>query len=351
MVYTGGRNLANRKLTLFGGTGNLAINTTTDAGFKLDVNGTARVQGDTTITKTGSALNVQFISQTAQNNFFNVLNGTDGLSFTSRGSGTTGNMGLPANSAEILSFQKAALGIILHSTAYLAIGAHTGERMRLIASTGNLLINTTTDAGYKLDVNGTARVNGNLTVGNTAAGVGKIIVPRSPSLGAYTQLETSDGTPLIRSVSNDTFYFGSSTIAGIIANSQLVLSHGNFIQGNSAQGGASPFSFRYLLDINSYGGSASTPARGFWLYGNIALQSNGFVNLFEISPSVSFDSSSGRILKGIYYNPTITGFDSGETHYAWHSTSGRFKIEGLPTSPTGLTAGELWNNGGVINIV
>ena len=38
------------------------------------------------------------------------------------------------------------------------------ERMR-IANTGNVLINTTTDAGYKLDVNGTARVSGNTTVG------------------------------------------------------------------------------------------------------------------------------------------------------------------------------------------
>jgi hypothetical protein len=34
------------------GNGNVAINTTTDAGFKLDVNGTARVQGITTITPT-----------------------------------------------------------------------------------------------------------------------------------------------------------------------------------------------------------------------------------------------------------------------------------------------------------
>jgi len=35
-----------------------------------------------------------------------------------------------------------------------------------IASTGNVLINTTTDAGYKLDVNGTARVSGNTTLSN-----------------------------------------------------------------------------------------------------------------------------------------------------------------------------------------
>jgi hypothetical protein len=37
------------------------------------------------------------------------------------------------------------------------------ERFR-VASTGNLLIGTTTDAGFKLDVNGTARVQGDLRI-------------------------------------------------------------------------------------------------------------------------------------------------------------------------------------------
>jgi hypothetical protein len=43
------------------------------------------------------------------------------------------------------------------------------ERMRLVASTGNVLIGTTTDAGYKLDVNGNVRLNYVLyfTNGNT----------------------------------------------------------------------------------------------------------------------------------------------------------------------------------------
>jgi hypothetical protein len=41
------------------------------------------------------------------------------------------------------------------------------ERFRIVGSNGNVLINTTTDAGYKLDVNGTARVSGALTVGGT----------------------------------------------------------------------------------------------------------------------------------------------------------------------------------------
>ena len=40
------------------------------------------------------------------------------------------------------------------------------EKMR-ITEAGNVLINTTTDAGYKLDVNGTARVSGQLTLGGS----------------------------------------------------------------------------------------------------------------------------------------------------------------------------------------
>lgn len=45
-------------------------------------------------------------------------------------------------------------------------GGSTGDRIKLTSS-GNTLIGTTTDAGYKLDVNGTARVTGNVSIGTT----------------------------------------------------------------------------------------------------------------------------------------------------------------------------------------
>jgi len=107
--------------------GNCLINTTTDAGFKLDVNGTARVVGRITGNEslylgTGGATSNQI-----------VINGTGanaGIYSPSYSSGTT----------NIIAFKD-----------------YSGsEKMRLTA-TGNVLINTTTDAGYRLDVNGTAR--------------------------------------------------------------------------------------------------------------------------------------------------------------------------------------------------
>jgi hypothetical protein len=45
-------------------------------------------------------------------------------------------------------------------------GATPLEAMR-INGTGNVAINTTTDAGFKLDVNGTTRLNGNVAIGTT----------------------------------------------------------------------------------------------------------------------------------------------------------------------------------------
>jgi hypothetical protein len=197
--------------------GNILIGTTTDAGFKLDVNGTARVQDNFTIAKTtASALTVNLTSLVAQNNFLNILNGTDGLLFTSRGNATTGSMGLPANSAEITSFQKAALGIILHNTAYLAIGTNTTERMRLVGSTGNVLIGTTTDAGYKLDVNGTARISGAVTTTTTITAGGNIQGTNLISTANMWCQNILYGTNFFVSLNGSAIFGGTSSNASAI---------------------------------------------------------------------------------------------------------------------------------------
>jgi hypothetical protein len=108
--------------------GRLGIGGTPSA-FKLDVNGTSRVQ---------SLLSV---------------NGTDGISLY----GTT-NLELYTGSG---------LAIMRTAGNVLILGANNAERMRLSGT--NILIGTTTDAGYKLDVNGTARVKGTGTGGGTFA--------------------------------------------------------------------------------------------------------------------------------------------------------------------------------------
>jgi len=56
------------------------------------------------------------------------------------------------------------------------------ERMRIVGSTGNVLINTTTDAGYKLDVNGQVRVQDKLRVGTVNSGNGVVHMSSSATI-------------------------------------------------------------------------------------------------------------------------------------------------------------------------
>ena len=79
--------------------------------------------------------------------------------------GTAGSTGWQFSSNTLTLIQNGFLGVDVaggrefnftntsFSTTYL----------KLASFTGNVLINTTTDAGYKLDVNGTARVSGDIT--------------------------------------------------------------------------------------------------------------------------------------------------------------------------------------------
>jgi hypothetical protein len=133
--------------------GNVAINTTTDAGFRLDVNGTARVQGALT-TSAGIISNgtVRVTATTASpsgNASFFVFDGAEGTNFA-YDYGTSTYRALAYNGSLI---------------RFLTAGT---ERARFAVTTGNFLINTTTDAGFRLDVNGTARVSSTTTIGTSA---------------------------------------------------------------------------------------------------------------------------------------------------------------------------------------
>ena len=74
--------------------------------------------------------------------------------------------------ATIIGGQPVGSGIIQFFVSSGAGNTGLSERMRLLG-TGNLLINTTTDAGFRLDVNGTARVQGAITTGAPTGGTAK----------------------------------------------------------------------------------------------------------------------------------------------------------------------------------
>jgi len=162
--------------------GRLLLGTTTESTYLLDVNGTARVSGDLYVTN-------YYLNRTNSGGYYSGTSDNFGFWYT----GSVGNISL-ANAQPIV-----------FSTA-------NTERLR-ITSGGNLLVGTTTDAGYKLDVNGTARVTGNLTVDtntlfvdatNDSVGIGTLsplykfhAVSSSTTIGAFRNSGAAIGQLLV----------------------------------------------------------------------------------------------------------------------------------------------------------
>ena len=278
MIYTGGRNAGNRKLTLFGSTGNLAINTTTDAGYKLDVNGTARVSGVTLI---GSSL----ISTSAYP--LQVVGGAGGSALFSN---TTRSQALNVNlttSGETRIYTDYFTG---GADQKLILGTFANRANQLVLNTtGNVAIGTTTDAGFKLDVNGTARVQDNVTVQKNQNLLTSIDLTNTTSgANAYTQF---------------------SAISDV----------------NS---GANSFG-KYSTLKTAY--KIIQPRDSYYYNGSIA---GDF--------AILNDCSIGQI--------KFAAGGSSTAHMTIKS-NGRINMSALPTSSAGLASGDIWNDAGTLKIV
>ena len=176
--------------------GNVAINTTTDAGYKLDVNGTARVSGNLTVDT-----NTLFVDATNHSVGIGTTSPLAKLHIATNtgGTNTVLRLSVAPSSANVIHFRDTdgtsqgaflATGSTFSYGTYQAaqvnlagglggIGLRTNngnahirfysgnadedfspEIARFVASTGNLLLNTTTDAGQKLQVSGKVFIKG-----------------------------------------------------------------------------------------------------------------------------------------------------------------------------------------------
>jgi hypothetical protein len=270
--------------------GNVQINQPTDAGFRLDVNGTARVQGvlrvGGNINQTGLGFLSVSIGPSASislNSAYYVAIGNQAGAASSTGSywtslgglsgrvNTTGNywtsIGFQSGESNISGGSWTAIGSIsgnknTSGSNWISIGHQsarfysngvddatsfsngvyigTGTRVGIAGATneivighnaiglgsnttvignssttfgrwfGNLLVGTSTNAGFRLDVNGTARVQGALTVN----GVPTINATSSPALILNRTNNNSNATIQLTTLdaSNSTFFGrGNST--------------------------------------------------------------------------------------------------------------------------------------------
>ncbi len=173
---------------------------------------------------------------------------------------------------------------------------------------GNLLIGTTTDAGYKLDVNGSARVVNDITTNST-------FIATNSSLSGSTKYFS-----IVRSTDGNNPYYVTS---------DRVYMHGVFFQ-LGGQGSGSIYSGNSIGNATTYitlsGPAYYNPTSG--TAGIFAVSGQSFMssgtatfNTLTVSPIINNTGTYSGIFRGFYYNPTRTSL-TGTTHRAIETTSG-----------------------------
>ena len=178
--------------------GSVGIGISTPA-YKLDVNGT--IYTNTNIKIKNSALTDYIGIDTfgAAGGVGNIIKVNDSTS-----SPATNYFFLKANSNNYRGFEMSyiegakkwgILGSLYTGLAiYAGTGSGTNEVARFSDATGNLLLGLTTDAGYKLDVNGTFHTTGQNTLSNLATGAGignKVVTANSTGVLVNDDLVTN----------------------------------------------------------------------------------------------------------------------------------------------------------------
>jgi hypothetical protein len=196
---------------------------------------------------------------------------------------------------------------------YPTIYASGSERLRIVP-TGNVLIGTTTDAGFRLDVNGTARVSGVLTAAGNYIQYGT-----NPSVGIGS---TNNGNSFVNN--GPALLYASANI-----NSTQVYAH-NFFTGtfNSTSG---------VQGLANLTGANFSPTSGTAVF-----------NTINANPTINQTGGANGITRGLYVNPTLT---SASDFRAIETTAGRIVFGNLPTSSAGLPTGAIWNDAGTLKIV
>jgi hypothetical protein len=189
----------------------------------------------------------------------------------------------------------------LFSCTYTEIPYYFGTnniiRLMVTGSTGNIIIQnggTFTDSGERLQVTGTMKVTG------------------ASSFGESLTISKNSNAVLGLIISNTTAGTGSNPYLQLVS--------------DATAGSAQVFKYS----------STRTP------YKTIAASDFGHYNATAGDISFLNDFASGAI--------KFTAGGSSTAHMTIKS-NGRINMSSLPTSPTGLSSGDLWNNLGMINIV
>ena len=345
MTFSFGTMTSNSEAMRLTSANNLLIGTTTDAGFRLDVNGTARVQGNLNVSTGGITLTGAQTIQTSTGNLTLATAGGNGnilltpngtgvvdvikndralgaelritnsanssswiagdvvgtLNFVSTDSSTTQPIRSQIQSISTAGTTYPAAMNLTFSTA----NANTLTEGFRLTTLSNLLVGTTTDSGFRLDINGTTRLNGLQTFQGTTASDTAPLGSELTTTGTGTNWTGTDFatgyTHVVGSTASlttslaaivGTYYQITYTVTGRTAGTFTINFGGTSTVGITATGNTGPVATTTAnLEI--------VPTSGF--DGTIVLSVRTISNA---SATTSFTTSGGTVVNEIRANNT-----------------------------------------------
>jgi len=282
--------------------------------------GTASPIAPLVVQSNSGALGIS-IRQRTGNDFANLL-------FTNLSDTTLGGVGYVSTSR--MRFMTGGLGDAF-------------ERLSVFQSTGNVGIGTTTDAGFKLDVNGTARFKGASNVGTTTA----LTVINSDST---TLLQVQDnGYIRVGSQATSAFRIYATDASGdsepsglhLVLNSRVVAQSQAFNVG--------------MVMVNGINGTATTGTQNVFLISKGFAPTSGTATFAasSIIPTINQTGTATGITRGLHINPTLTAVAdfraievaSGITILGAATTAKASLRIPSGTAPTSPVNGDIWFDG------
>lgn len=258
--------------------------------------------------------------------------------------------------------------------AYNDAGSLLSTPLYIHRASGNVGINTTTDAGFKLDINGTARVSGQTSIAPPSV-TGALATPSldieqtwnttsapnafsvnvtdtaSAGVSALMRLRLSNTT--VFSIAKDGYITfggvaGGSFIAPSTPTTGAVASVGQSINisHNITTGAGYGVWFRKNSGNRTATSGDSGQLRIFETFAPTS--GTGTYNTILIDSTINQTGGANGITRGLYINPTLT---AAANFRAIETSRGNVVFGNLPTSPAGLPTGAIWNNLGILSIV
>jgi hypothetical protein len=236
-----------------------------------------------------------------------------------------------------------------------------------LTSGGNLLVGTTTDAGFKLDVNGTGRFSGAVT--GTQYNATLKYAWGSATNGTTGQIATDNtnnyfdyiGSLIFRgaAASNTLVTFsstGAATFSSSVTASLFGVPDGGRIQSNGGtqsyyapNSGASEIGYQGTLNFRAFNVGSPLSAMFLTSGGNVGIGTT-------TDQGAKLEVVGDSYLRTRVFTDTIRPYTgdqlqllNGGNNFLF--INGKLRITGLPTSSSGLSSGDVWNDSGTLKIV